>query len=124
MSGDDTRLAANDLERWLAILLRLGVLSSAAVILTGVAMSIWIGNTGYADGGFPHSLIAVFNGLMEFKPFAVVMLGLFILIMTPVFQVVTCAAIFWRLNDRPYALLALFILAILMISFTLGKASG
>ena len=118
--------------------LRGGVLLSAAVILTGI---VWFGltqDTGYAKvlphhlsdlltfhqtsgpGFFPTSLTGVLTGAMAGKPYAVIGLGMLLLIATPVVRVALSVFFFFTQRDWLYVGITLFVLAVLVLSLFSG----
>lgn len=68
-------------------LLRIGVVLSAIIIVFGLVMLFITGESGYPET-YPTSLTAIFSGLGTLKPYAIMMFGLFCLILTPVLRVV------------------------------------
>ena len=112
---------AESMELWLAKLLKLGVLFSAAVIALGVFLFLFTGQSGYADGVFPTSPGEIWAGLLVLKPFAVMLTGLFLLILTPILRVGRSILLFWRQGDRLYVVITASVFLILIISLFLGK---
>lgn len=101
--------------------LQIGVLASAAVILTGFLMFILTGNSGYAHNVYPTNPLLVFQGLIALKPYAIILTGLFILILTPVFRVGVSILVFIKEKDYLYVKITSAVFVILIISFLLGK---
>jgi uncharacterized membrane protein len=105
--------------------LRGGVLLSAGVIALGAILYYvrWLGTGGKAsEGAFPHTLAAVGNGLSHGDPLAVIVLGLLLLLATPVLRVAVSIITFAMERDWLYTGITLLVLAILVLSFLLGKA--
>lgn len=71
---------------------------------------------------FPHSVWAVFIGTAHGRPYAVIGLVLLVLIPTPVVRVVATLVGFIRPKDSPYIAITAIVLAVLLLSFALGKA--
>ncbi|MGI8550684.1 MAG: DUF1634 domain-containing protein [Dehalococcoidia bacterium] len=132
-----------DIERIVSEVLRYGVLLSFAIVLAG---SVWLflaGNTGYAGlgtigkgalktltfyRGGKHPVFAApttpgetIRGVMQGKPYALIALGLLVLIATPVFRVAVSVATFLWEGDRLYGLITAYVLLVLIISFVAGK---
>lgn len=101
--------------------LKIGVLASAAVIALGLALYLITGTGGYADNSFPTDPAVIFQGLGTLKPFAVILTGLFILILTPVFRVGISIIVFLKEKDLAYVKITAVVLGILIVSFLLGK---
>lgn len=141
MKRDDT--PDERMEAMVAGILRFGVLASFALVLAG---SVWMfasGSTGYAglDAGgqtiraalsasslggalrvAPTSPLATVQGVLAGKPYALIALGLLVLIATPVLRVVASVVTFARRRDRAYTLITAYVLLVLIVSFVLGRA--
>ena len=105
----------------IAKLLKAGVLLSAAITLIGLVLFLVTGSGGY-DGAFPKSLPAIWTGLLALKPYAVIMLGVLILILTPFFRVGVSIVVFLREKDLLYTVISVFVFLVLIVSLVLGKA--
>lgn len=102
-------------------ILQIGVLSSAFVIFIGLSMLLITGQSGYPGTTFPSSPVAIFQGLLSLKPYAIILLGLVLLIVTPVLRVGISIFIFIRERDYLYVKITALVFTILVISFLLGK---
>lgn len=118
--------------------LRAGVVLSAAVILVGILWFALAQNTGYArvlphhlqdiltfhqssgPGFFPTSLSAVFQGAIAGKPYAIIGLGMLLLILTPVVRVALSVFFFLFQRDWLYVGITLFVLTVLAFSLFSG----
>ena len=118
--------------------LRVGVLLSAAVILVGILLFAVRQDTGYArvlphhlkdiltfhqrsgPGFFPTSLSAVLQGSMAGKPYAIIELGMLLLILTPIVRVALSVFFFLAERDWLYVGVTLFVLAVLTFSLFSG----
>ncbi|GBG94291.1 membrane protein [Ligilactobacillus salitolerans] len=109
-----------DIEKIIGHVLRIGVLTSAAVIILGLLLALITGQTGYPTNEFPTTFTAIFQGIMVFKPFAITMLGLFLLILTPVLRVVVSIYAFAKENDQLYVWITTLVLVILAIAMWIG----
>jgi uncharacterized membrane protein len=69
---------------------------------------------------FPHSVAAVFDGLAQFQGRSMVILGLFLLIATPVLRVVVSILVFLMMRDWIFASITTVVLCFLVLSFLLG----
>jgi uncharacterized membrane protein len=109
----------------ISYVLRGGVLFSAAITLLGVLLFyLRYGVSGGKTGGtaaFPHSLDAVGAGLAHGDPQAVIVLGLLVLLATPVIRVAVSIIAFGVERDWRYVIITSLVLLILLISFILGK---
>jgi uncharacterized membrane protein len=68
-------------------------------------------------GDYPNNLPALIGGLELAKSFAIIQLGVIVLLATPVLRVTISLALFSIENDRPFVLITLFVLLILLFSF-------
>ncbi len=118
-------------------ILRIGVTASAILIAAGVLLLFFTGSTGYgaslgnlndlvhygqATGSrFPTTPGEVFAGLAGLRPYALIALGLLVLIATPVVRVAASVLLFWLERDTAYVCITLLVLCILILSFLLGK---
>lgn len=118
--------------------LRAGVLLSAAVILVGILSFTLKRDTGYArvlphhlqdiltfhqargPGFFPTSFPAVLQGAMAGKPYAIIGLGMLLLILTPIVRVALSVFFFLAQRDWLYVGITLFVLAVLTFSLFSG----
>ncbi|HEX9060137.1 MAG TPA: DUF1634 domain-containing protein [Clostridia bacterium] len=102
--------------------LRFGVVLSAIVIGLGLMLFFITGNSGYPGSTYPTSLFKIVSGLFLLKPYAVILTGLLLLILTPVFRVGISVIIFLKEKDYLYTVITSIVFIILVISFLLGKA--
>ncbi|HSB70278.1 MAG TPA: DUF1634 domain-containing protein [Candidatus Methylomirabilis sp.] len=142
---DATAALSNDgmepltrMELTISYALRGGVLLSAAIILTGILWFALTQDTGYArllshhlsdllafhqasgPGFFPTSSKAVLAGAIGGKPYAIIGLGMLLLIATPVLRVALSVVFFLAQRDCLYTGITLFVLAVLLLSFFTG----
>lgn len=126
------------MELAISYVLRGGVLLSAAVILVGILLFAVTRDTGYArllphhlqdllmyhagsgPGFFPTRPSAVLAGSLTGKPFAIIGLGLMVLITTPVVRVALSVLFFLAQRDRLYVAITLFVLGVLGLSLLSG----
>lgn len=101
--------------------LRAGVLLSAVVIGIGLALFLITGKSGYAGDYYPSSPTEIFAGLISLKAYAIILTGLIILILTPVFRVGVSILVFIKEKDKLYIRISTAVFVILIISFILGK---
>ena len=113
-----------------------GVLSSTGIIIIGLLLLVLTNSTGYSCDGsgdtlscilaynakdsfqlYPTSLDLIASGLLSAKPFAVIQLGVIVLLATPVVRVSTSLVLFLAERDRQFVLITLFVLGVLMFSF-------
>jgi uncharacterized membrane protein len=108
--------------------LRGGVLLSAAVISVGSFLFYihYFSVAGHTvdTAVFPHSLASVARGLVQGDPVAIIVLGLLLLLATPVVRVAVSIVAFGLERDWRYVVISTIVLLILLISFVLGKGGA
>lgn len=109
-----------DVQLIIGKILRLGVMISATVMLVGLVLLIVKGNGGYPSNAFPTDFTDIWAGIAALKPYAIMMLGIFLLILTPVLRVVVSIYSFYREGDNLYVVITTIVLVILAISFIFG----
>lgn len=114
-------------ELLIAYVLRGGVLLSAAVILLGVLLyaagaAAPVGAIGSSPA--PSTFGAVLAGVARGDGRAVIELGLLILLATPVLRVAVSVVTFALERDWRYVAITATVLAILVLSFVLGKGGA
>ena len=121
----------------LSYLLRGGVVISAVLVLAGLGI-MYAHHPEYLSAGagvsaaekvmremaFPHHVRDVWEGLLRGEGRAVVIVGLFVLIATPVMRVAVSVVVFFHLRDKVFVGITLVVLAVLMASFVVGRAGG
>jgi uncharacterized membrane protein len=112
----------HDVELLISRCLRFGVLLSAGVILIGLLIFLLRGQSGYPGGTYPTRFTDIMKGVAEFKPFAIIMTGLLLLILTPVLRVGASLLAFLKEKDWLYAGISLTVFLILIVGFLLGRA--
>jgi uncharacterized membrane protein len=118
--GGKTR-SVEDIEVIISRILQVGVITSACVVAIGLALYLITGSSGYPGSTFPSSPAAILQGLIGFKPYAVMLLGLTLLILTPVLRVGISVLVFIREKDYLYVKITALVFTILIVSFILGK---
>ncbi len=101
--------------------LKAGVLLSAFIIFIGFSMLVITGDSGYMGNTYPTNPTAILSGVVLFKPYAIILTGLLILIATPVFRVGVSIIVFVKEKDYLYVKITSMVFVILIISFVLGK---
>jgi uncharacterized membrane protein len=115
----------------IALLLRVGVIVSMTVILSGLVLSFIhhpqyvrsrtaLGTLTDARVEYPHRLRDVVGQVREGRGQAIVMLGLLLLIATPVSRVAFAVVAFAIERDRLYVAIAAMVLLLLLLSFLAG----
>lgn len=108
--------------------LRIGVVLSSAVIVVGTALLV--ASEGFSSaapylaynpgqvphGDFPVSFSALVQGILSLSPFAVIELGVLLLLATPVSRVLFSVFLFAAERDRMYVYITLGVLCLLLFS--------
>ena len=109
------------IELQLGKLLRLGILLSVAFMLGGLILFL-----GNSQASLSPDEVTAFN-LMDyvsshsvFDPVTIMLMGCFMLILTPIFRVLATLIIFFITKDRLYVLFTTVVLVIIAISIVLG----
>ncbi len=127
------------IELFIARLLRWGVTLSFGIIAIGIIAVIVTGQTGYSQiqlddvnsivqyhlkPDFPSTLGEVTSGIFAFKSYAIIVLGLLVLIAIPVLRVTVSVFAFAFERDWLYAAITALVLVVLLLSFAIGEAGG
>ncbi len=119
--------------RLISNVLRVGVLTSLATILLGTVIAFahhpeyitspreLLHLTRPSDA-VPHTMRAVLTGLANLRGQAIVVLGLLMLIATPVVRVAVSILLFLEEGDLTYVAITSTVLALLVLSFLIGGA--
>jgi uncharacterized membrane protein len=122
-------------EMILSVLLRAGVVVSLFVVVLGTTLS-FVHHSAYRsappeltrltgpDAVFPHTLAAVWEGVLAGQGQAIVVAGLLLLIATPVLRVAVSILAFALQRDWIFVVITSLVLALLLLSFFLGKVEG
>lgn len=110
-------------------LLVVGVALSAGIVIGGLLLLALTGQTGYQNAltpglvyarpaavDFPRTLGNVVQGAVALKPFAVIELGLLLLVATPVVRVAVTILLFLWEKDYLYTGITLVVLLLLLTS--------
>lgn len=126
--------AATSPELLISNLLRYGVLSSLALVSLGMLLTFFHHPDYFFSGESlerltapehaPHRLADVMEGMMTVRGQAFVMVGLLVMLAIPVLRVALSLRIFRQQHDRAFVVMTSVVLALLMLSFLLGKAEG
>jgi uncharacterized membrane protein len=121
-------------ELLLSNVLRGGVITSLGVILAGTLVSFFhhpeyvsspqeLARLTQAGTAFPHTVRDVVAGLAELRGQAIVVLGLLILVATPVVRVAVSIVLFLEERDRTYAAITAIVFLLLILSFVVGTVA-
>lgn len=102
--------------------LRIGVLLSGAVIAVGLVLLLKA-PAAHSSGDL-RTFQQIWHNLWLGQPYAVIYAGLMLLILTPIFRVAASVVLFFYQRDFVYVVITSYVLAVLVLSFLLGKAGG
>ena len=118
MSWNDKRL-----ETVVGVMLRTGVMLAAAVVPTGGVLYLFQNHGPRTDYGYfrgePARLMdlgSILHGIATFDARSIIMLGLLVLIATPVARVAMCVIGFLLERDKLYVAVSTIVFAILIYS--------
>ncbi len=119
----------------ISYLLRGGVFLSIGLVVLGSCLT-YVHHPDYATRtlplkeatwvarDFPHSVGATITSLREFKGQGFILLGLLVLLLTPVLRVAVSIVAFAIQKDRVFMAITMIVLGILVLSFFLGRTGG
>lgn len=116
---DKTYSQKNDIETKISIIMRVGVFASVLFMVLGFVLLL----VNYEDNfaGIENiSFQAIFDGIIAFNPYSIMLLGIFVLLLTPVIRVISTIVLFIKEHNKLYALITIVVLAILILSFLIG----
>jgi len=135
LSSEEIEARVHRVEILISNVLRIGVLTSLAFVVTGLIVT-FVGHPDYISSSgaltdltrigaeFPTSVSDVVSGLIAFQGPAIVAFGLLLLVATPVVRVMISILAFVYQGDRTYVVITSVVLILLLLSFILGKAEG
>lgn len=113
--------------------LRAGVLASLVIVTLGIVVTLVrhpeyltsrteLAHLTSMNAVFPHSVREVMASVLSFRGRGLVLLGLFVLIATPVVRVAISIVAFAVQGDRVFVVITSCVLAILLLSFVVGHS--
>lgn len=112
----------DDMERVISRVLQLGVVVSVCIVAAGVVLWAIHGAAGQTEPLYPTTVGGVWLGLLLLDPLAVIQCGLLVLIFTPVVRVAASVLVFVHDRDRPFTIITLVVLALLLFGVFHGGA--
>jgi len=110
-----------EMEIIISKVLRIGVLLSAVIIFIGLSMFLVSGKSGYTGNYYPTNPLEILSGIISLKSYSIILTGILILILTPVFRVGVSIIVFFQEKDFLYVKITSLVFIILLVSFILGK---
>jgi uncharacterized membrane protein len=122
---NDRDAVARQADLVISKVLRGGVLSSASIIVVGVVtFYVRYALYGADTHPFPHSFGAVITGIVHGDARSVIVLGLLVLLITPVLRVAVSILAFALERDWRYVVITSIVLCVLVLSFFLGRGGA
>lgn len=106
------------LEYFVSNVLRIGVVASGVLILAGLGLFIATGDVCYPNG--EASIHWILWGDPFFSPSHILFIGFLILVLTPLFRVLTSVFAYSVDRDWVYAGITAFVLTVLILGMILG----
>src|SRR5689334_8343039 len=102
--------------------LQVGVIASSTVIIIGLLLFLFQPDALKSQRleDFPHTLDQFASAIAHLQPLAIIMLGLIILIATPILRVVFSILAFFLEHDYRYVIITCIVLALLIFGMLLG----
>ncbi len=101
---------SRQIEARIALILRAGVITAAALLTLAIP---WIVVRGASDQTAALSVGEALRRLPAMDPTSLAALGVLILVATPILQLVASAVLFWRKGDRLYLCFAVLVCLII-----------
>lgn len=129
---NEQKKLVHKVELLISRILRFGVIASLALVSLGTLVS-FVHHPDYSNdpaslnyltkpgAAFPHTLSEVASGVKDFRGQSIVVIGLLLLISTPVIRVAVSVVAFVYLKDRIFILITAAVLMLLLLSFAIGK---
>lgn len=106
------------IENAIGIVMRIGVCVAAAIMIIGLIM-LFVKHDASFDVN-QMSIGYLISKIKVFDPCAIMMLGIFALILTPVLRVVSTIFLFAHEKDKLYTAITIFVFVIIITSFVIG----
>jgi uncharacterized membrane protein len=125
----------HQVELIISTLLRVGVTVSLLVVVLGTIVTFvhhpdyrtsqeQLKRMTHPPAEFPKTVQEMWTGLREFHGQSIVVLGLMLLVATPIVRVAVSIFAFWYEGDHIFVMITSIVLVLLLLSFLLGKAGG
>ena len=135
MSTHTPREKSRQVELLLSNLLRIGVVTSLTIVVIGTIVS-FVRHPDYLfsktelhrltarDSAFPNTLSESVTAVLHGQGRGIVIVGILLLVATPVMRVAVSILAFVYEKDLIFVLITSTVLALLLLSFVLGRAQG
>jgi uncharacterized membrane protein len=135
MAANTNKEKSRQVELVISDLLKIGVVASLAIVVIGTVVSFTRhpqylkSNTDLSQltehaAVFPHTLSETFTSIRHGEGRGIIILGLLLLVATPVMRVAVSILGFVYERDWGFVLITSTVLALLLLSFVLGRGEG
>jgi uncharacterized membrane protein len=107
-----------NLEKIISWTLRIGVILSAMLVVAGSITYFLERSTNQAPSS-NFSVLLVFQDLLRGNPIALILLGVIVLVATPIARVLELVISYGWEKDRTYTLLSFLVLALMLVGIVL-----
>lgn len=134
LAPDRAAVKVRQVELLISGILRIGVTASLAIIVLGTTIT-YLRHPDYATDRqalhglthpttLPHTVPDVWERVQDLRGQGIIMLGLLVLLLTPVARVTVSIFAFMYQGDRTFVAITAAVLGVLLTSFALGFAVG
>jgi uncharacterized membrane protein len=109
-------------DRWIVFVLKWGSVLATVCMLAGVVGVVAIHGGRSLEVSPPVSLSTLLSQLAQGSPYAVIQVGVLLLLLTPVLRLMTAVGSFWMKRERRYALVSFTVLLIIAFSLLLSRS--
>ncbi len=100
--------------------LRGGTVLAVILVIIGMILVAFRGGPNLMTPSTTFSLVGLVSGVAHLAPFDFLLLGLLVLVLTPVSRVVISVALFSASGDRQFMWLTITVLTVLVLSVVVG----
>ena len=108
------------MRRWVTYVLRGGVILASSLLVIGLVLWAIDGTPSEVASGGVTGTTTLAAGIASGSAFAFLLLGLLVLVLTPLARVIVSLALFSRARDRAFVALTAFVMVVLLLSVLLG----
>jgi uncharacterized membrane protein len=127
--------AIGGVEIAISLILRIGVVASLSIVVLGTMLSFVYHHDYFSShdelhrltsppADFPRTATQIWQGVRHGQGEAIIMAGLLLLLATPVLRVAVSILAFIYEKDGIFVMITSIVLALLLLSFVLGRVTG
>lgn len=114
--------SAEKANHWISFVLRWGSRLAAGAMAIGVVAVVATAGGTALQVGPPVPLKVMLTQLVHRDPYAIIQVGILLLLLTPLVRLATAVVSFWMEKEKRYALVSLIVLTIIIGSVILARA--